>query len=158
MILDAQAALDYVVNHDKLKGGKIILYGQSIGGAVAIATAMRNQGKVDALILENTFTSLKDTIKAVFGPYLSIIRFFCTQKWNSIEAIEKIDTIPILFLSGKKDELIPPAHMKALYAAVKESKQLNQFVEFDEGTHNDTCIQPGYFDAIALFWKKVTFL
>lgn len=45
--------------------------------------------------------------------------------------------------------------MKALYKAVEEkSKQLHQFVEFADGTHNDTCIKPGYFEAISLFWKK----
>ena len=58
MKLDAQAALDYVVSHDRLKGGKIIVYGQSIGGAVAIDITARNQGKIDALIIENTFLSM----------------------------------------------------------------------------------------------------
>lgn len=41
--LDAQAALDYVYGHERLKGGKIIVYGQSIGGAVAIDVTSRNQ-------------------------------------------------------------------------------------------------------------------
>ncbi|KAJ3300492.1 hypothetical protein HDV03_002141 [Kappamyces sp. JEL0829] len=156
MLLDAQAALDYVVNHDRLKGGKVILFGQSIGGAVAIATAAKNQGKVDALIVENTFTTLKDTIRSVLGPYLGLVRYFCHQRWNSVETIKTIETIPILFLSGSKDELVPPQQMKLLYKAVKDSKQVNQFVEFQNGTHNDTCIQPGYMEAIALFWKKAS--
>ena len=47
--------------------------------------------------------------------------------------------------------------MKSLHKVVEvNSKQLIQFVEFQDGTHNDTCIQPGYFEAIALFWKKVS--
>ena len=47
--------------------------------------------------------------------------------------------------------------MKSLYEQVQvNSKQLNQFVELPDGTHNDTCIQPGYFEAIALFWKKAS--
>ena len=56
MKLDAQKALDYILEH-KL-GQKIIVYGQSIGGAVAIYTASRNQEKVSTLIIENTFLSL----------------------------------------------------------------------------------------------------
>lgn len=151
---DAQAALDFVTGHDQLKGGKIILYGQSIGGAVAIDIASRNQGKIDALIVENTFTTLKDTIQSVFG-HLGFIKYLCHQKWNSVEAIKKIDSIPILFLSGKRDELVKPWMMQELFrVAESSSKQIHQFEEFDDGSHNDTCIQAGYFEAIALFWKK----
>lgn len=58
MKLDAQAALDYVLEKDSLKGQKIFIFGQSIGGAVAIHLTATNQGKVDGLIIENTFLSL----------------------------------------------------------------------------------------------------
>ena len=112
--LDAQAALDYITGNEQLNGGKIILYGQSIGGAVAIHVASKNQGKIDALIIENTFTTLKETVQSVFGR-LGFLKYFChqvrlstdyihelisfVQKWNSLEAIKGIDSIPILFLS-----------------------------------------------------------
>ena len=75
---DSQAALDFVTGHEQLKGGKILVYGQSIGGAVAIHVASKNQGKIDALILENTFTTLKETIQSVFGR-LGFIKYFCHQ-------------------------------------------------------------------------------
>jgi pimeloyl-ACP methyl ester carboxylesterase len=58
--LDAQKALDYILEH-KL-GQRIIVYGQSIGGAVAIDTTNRNQDKIAALIVENTFLSLVNSI------------------------------------------------------------------------------------------------
>jgi fermentation-respiration switch protein FrsA (DUF1100 family) len=56
MKLDGQAALDFCRTHPTLKNTKIVIYGQSIGGAVAIYVASRNQ--VDGLILENTFLSI----------------------------------------------------------------------------------------------------
>lgn len=62
--VDAQTALDYLRNQKETQGGGIIVYGQSLGGAVAIQLVARNQEPTDikAIILENTFTSLRDMI------------------------------------------------------------------------------------------------
>ena len=62
--VDAQTALDYLRNQKETQGGDIIVYGQSLGGAVAIQLVVRNQEPTDikALILENTFTSIRDMI------------------------------------------------------------------------------------------------
>lgn len=62
--IDAQAALDYLRHQKETEGGKIIVYGQSLGGAVAIQLVAKNQevGDILALVLENTFTSIKDMI------------------------------------------------------------------------------------------------
>jgi fermentation-respiration switch protein FrsA (DUF1100 family) len=61
--IDAQTGLDIRQRHD-LRGTRIVIYGQSIGGAVAIGLAARNQkqGDVAGIVLENTFTSIKKLI------------------------------------------------------------------------------------------------
>jgi len=58
LMIDAQTGLDYIRQRSELRGSRIVLYGQSIGGAVAIALAARNlkQGDISGIILENTFT------------------------------------------------------------------------------------------------------
>ena len=55
---DAQTALDYLLKHEKIDSERIILYGQSIGGAVAIDLAARNLDRIAGVIVENTFESL----------------------------------------------------------------------------------------------------
>jgi len=62
--IDAQTALDYIRNQKETEGGKIIVYGQSLGGAVAIQLVAKNQedGDIVAMILENTFTSIREMI------------------------------------------------------------------------------------------------
>lgn len=62
--IDAQTALDYVRQHNDTKGNNIVVYGQSLGGAVAADLVAKNQGAKDikGLILENTFASLKKVI------------------------------------------------------------------------------------------------
>lgn len=64
LMIDAQTALDYIRNHNSTQGGKIIVYGQSLGGAVAIQLVAKNQKAEDisGLILENTFTSMRKLI------------------------------------------------------------------------------------------------
>lgn len=64
LMIDAQTALDYIRQQKDTQGGKIIVYGQSLGGAVAIQLVAKNQEDKDivGLILENTFTSIRKLI------------------------------------------------------------------------------------------------
>ena len=64
LVIDAQTGLDWIRNGRETKGNRILVYGQSLGGAVAIQLVDRNQeaGDVAGLVLENTFTSIRDMI------------------------------------------------------------------------------------------------
>ncbi len=64
LLVDAQTGLDYIRQQAETQSGKIIVYGQSLGGAVAIQLVAKNQeaGDVLGLILENTFTSIRKLI------------------------------------------------------------------------------------------------
>ncbi|KAF9579698.1 hypothetical protein BGW38_003941 [Lunasporangiospora selenospora] len=151
--IDAQAALDFVKKHPVIGETKLVAYGQSIGGAVAIDTVARNEDKFSGLIIENTFLSLPKVIPHVL-PMISRVAFLCHQIWNSEQMIQRITQLPILFLSGRKDELIPPAHMAELHRLTDTTGQV-VWKEFAEGTHNDTCLKPGYFEAIKSFLDGV---
>lgn len=62
--IDAQTGLDFLRSNDELKGKRIIVYGQSLGGAVGIDLVAKNQeqGDIAGLVLENTFTSIRKLI------------------------------------------------------------------------------------------------
>jgi len=130
----------------------IILYGQSLGGAVAIDLASRQPLEISALILENTFTSLPALIPNVL-PLLAPLSFLCHQKWESEQKIQRIPrTMPMLLLSGAKDEVVPKEHMQALQKLVYLRVT---FKEFPKGRHNDTCIQEGYWTTVVKFVKSL---
>lgn len=129
---------------------KLIVYGQSIGGAVAINLAHSNPQKIRILIVENTFLSIPSLIPSV-APILGPLRFLCTERWNSAALIPQVRQ-KCLFLSGSKDELIPSSHMSKLHQSARSSLH-KKFISFPNGMHNDTCIQPGYFEAIQDFLK-----
>ncbi|KAG1123262.1 hypothetical protein G6F42_010715 [Rhizopus arrhizus] len=127
--IDAQTMLEYIKQHPILKHTKLIAYGQSLGGSVAISLVSRNEDKFDALIIENTFLSVT---------------------WRSYKTIKYVHHVPILFLSSLKDELVPPGHMAKLYN-ISQTSGVKVWRDFENGTHNDTCMQSGFFESIAEF-------
>ena len=151
LTIDGQTALDYVRNHEELKKTKIVVYGQSLGGAVTVKLVQANQnaGDIAGVILENTFTSIRKLIPTVMPP-AKFIASWCHQRWSSDETIAKITNknIPFLFLSGLRDEIVPPVMMKTLFDACQTKKV---WKDFANGDHNSTVAEPGYFDAIWSF-------
>ena len=108
LTLDAHTALQYLRQRAETRSHKIIVYGQSLGGAVSIKLVAKNQeaGDVVGLILENTFLSMRKLIPSVIPPakYFAIL---CHQLWPSDAILPTINKIPILFLSGLQDEIVP---------------------------------------------------
>ncbi|ORY97135.1 Alpha/Beta hydrolase protein [Lobosporangium transversale] len=151
--IDAKTALNYIKGHPVLSETKLIAYGQSIGGAVSIDIVAKNQDQFSGLIIENTFLSLPKVIPHVL-PMISALSFLCHQIWNSEQMIQYISRLPVLFLSGKKDELVPPAHMMELHRLLDTTGEV-VWREFPNGTHNDTCLKPGYFEAIKAFLNNI---
>ncbi|KIJ49154.1 hypothetical protein M422DRAFT_28137 [Sphaerobolus stellatus SS14] len=160
--IDSQTALDYLISHpvlgpsDKGPGSKIILYGQSIGGAVAIDLAVRNPNTITAIILENTFLSIPRLIPSAI-PFLAPFTFLCHQVWNSEEEITKLPPdMALLMLSGSQDEIVPASHMKELWEiAQKSGRKKAIWIEFPEGQHNTTVMQHGYWRAVYTFIEAV---
>jgi abhydrolase domain-containing protein 13 len=97
--------LDWVLAKDNIDKSNLYLYGQSIGGAIAISLASRNPKTFKGLILENTFTQMSDVIPHVI-PALKYLTFLCHQKWTSIDDLKTLitenDDIKLLFMSGLK--------------------------------------------------------
>ncbi|KAF2759361.1 BEM46 family protein-like protein [Pseudovirgaria hyperparasitica] len=150
LTIDAQTGLDYIRERAELCNTKIIIYGQSLGGAVSIGLVARNleQKDIAGLILENTFLSMRKLIPSAFPParFLAIL---CHQIWPSDEMISRITDVPILFLSGEQDEIVPAYHMKQLYNLSRTKRRIMR--TFPNGTHNDTVAEPEYFQFIEDF-------
>ncbi|PFH45875.1 hypothetical protein AMATHDRAFT_70997 [Amanita thiersii Skay4041] len=165
---DAQAALDHVISQPQLAKYPVVAYGLSLGGAVAIDLTNRNPTKISALIVENTFTSLPDVVHG--WPLIGLFSVFCHQKWKSSARIGSIPPkLPILFLSGRLDQVVPPKHMELLFelallrghdpkAPAKPSNTsfvaLAAFEPFPWGSHADTWDQLGYSSIVTGFLDR----
>ncbi|KAF4493260.1 Bem46 [Fusarium agapanthi] len=148
--VDAQTGLNYLRQRAETRDHKLMVYGQSLGGAVAIKLVSKNQeaGDIAGLILENTFLSIRKLIPSVVPPakYLTLL---CHQVWPSESVLPNITKVPTLFISGLQDEIVPPKHMKQLYdlsaAPTKRWKPL------PGGDHNSSVLEEGYFEAMSDF-------
>jgi alpha-beta hydrolase superfamily lysophospholipase len=77
----------------------MIVFGQSLGGAVAVSLAHRYPELVSGVILENTFKSISSMVD-IMMPYLKTLKAYVLNiKWNSDEKIDQL-TMPLLFISG----------------------------------------------------------
>jgi fermentation-respiration switch protein FrsA (DUF1100 family) len=142
---DGRAAFDYALKLPEVDPRRIVLWGSSLGGAVAVDVA--TQRPAAALILESTFSSAKDVARTVY-PFLPA-RFFLRTKLNSIEKIQKVG-IPLLFIHGTNDWIIPIGLGRRLFGAAHDPKE---FYEIPGAGHNDTFFVGGteYLNRITWF-------
>jgi abhydrolase domain-containing protein 13 len=131
---DAAAALRYLATAGRadVDPNRIVVLGRSLGGAVGIWLAANFPEWCAALLVENAFTSVPDMVDVVL-PALKRVKWLSRNTWDNVKEIERV-TVPILFLSSSKDELVPPAHMRALHAAAVNSPQ-RRFVPFADAQH-----------------------
>jgi fermentation-respiration switch protein FrsA (DUF1100 family) len=139
---DARAYLRYLINSG-VRADHIVLFGHSLGTGVAVQ--MAGEFKVGGLILLSPYMSLPKAAQVHYpvfpAEYLTLDRF---------ENFKKIPNLhmPLLIAHGGRDNVIPPAQGKQLFALANEPKQF--FFLADRG-HNDMF---NGFDAASLDWLK----
>ncbi len=141
---DARAAWRYLSKEREFGQEEIILFGRSLGGAVAAKLAAEIQP--GGLILESTFSSAKDVANAVF-PILSRL-IFLRYDFDTAAHIRRV-ACPVLVLHSPDDEIIPFRLGEKVFQAANEPKS---FVKM-RGDHNSGILmsQPDYERALGAF-------
>ena len=146
IIGDADAAISLVSSLKETQQFPIIVYGQSIGAAIssyAVAHASYRH-KVDAIIIESSFSSYREIAKEKFAeiwltwPFQYPLSWFFSDRYKPIDAVPLLSPIPILFIYAKTDRIIPVHHGEYLYAAAIEPKE---FWLIENGQHIDIFFQ-----------------
>ena len=125
---DAVAAWQYVTEKKAIPPADIVLFGESLGGAIASWLAAREIPGV--LVLASAFTSVPD-MGAQLYPYLPIRRL-SRFEYNTLEHLKDV-TCPVFVAHSPQDEIVPFRQGQALYEAAHNPKQ---FVEL-QGGHNE---------------------
>jgi fermentation-respiration switch protein FrsA (DUF1100 family) len=144
---DGMAAYDFLVIQKNIPPERIVLFGRSLGAAVAIEIALKR--KVRALITESAFTSTKGMARTMllFMPF----SFFLPPHYNNLDKITRIN-VPKLIIHGEKDEIVPFSMGQKLYENAQAPKY---FYSIKNAGHNDTYVLggKGYFDTLTAFVK-----
>jgi hypothetical protein len=141
---DAEAAYRYLRDSLGIPPERIVLFGHSLGAAVAVELATRVPAA--GLVLDGALTSVVERAQELF-PYAPV-RWLAANRYPSIERIGSL-RLPKLFLHARDDEVVPIAHGRRLFEAAAPPKR---FVEL-RGTHGDAfdADSAEYYGAIGRF-------
>jgi len=183
-MMDAMATYSWLIDSirsqsvpAKFREDRILLFGRSIGGAVAIrlmADLLRESlAKGPAalpvpagLVLENTFTTLADMAVELF-PFLSFLRVLLRppivfDDWNSKDSMRYLtknhQQWSCCLFSGLQDQIVPPSQMRQLHGILTERRpRVLKYFCFPDGGHNDTPNRGGaeYWGSFMKFLAQV---
>lgn len=144
---DAGAAWRYLTEDRAIVSERIVLFGRSLGAAIAAQLASRTSPAT--LILESAFTSAPDI--AAHHYWYFPVRLLSRFDYDT-EAYAAQITCPLLVVHSPDDEIIPFEHGEAIFAAAKEPKTMLRIT----GSHNEGFLASGtvYVDGLRAFLKE----
>jgi hypothetical protein len=144
---EEEIVADALMAYDQLKrlgpaDGEIVVYGESLGTAVAVQVAANRHPA--GLVLESPFSSAVD-VGTYLYPYLPVFALL-RDRFDSVSHIRKVKA-PILMMHGEDDRVVPARFGKKLFAAAPDPKIA---VYFGGATHY-TLYEHGAFERVRTF-------
>ncbi|HAC65198.1 MAG TPA: phospholipase [Cyanothece sp. UBA12306] len=146
---DSQIAWNYLAEEREIRPQNIIIYGHSLGGAIAIDLAVRKP-QAGGIIAENTFTSIRQMIDYKSQFYqLFPIDLILHQRFDSLSKLRLLQ-IPLLLIHGTSDRTVPSFMSQRLFKLANVPKKLLLVPYAD---HNNVASVSGekYLDTIKQF-------
>ncbi len=149
LYLDAQAAYDDLVTMRRIDPKRLVLWGTSLGAAVAGDLA--TQRRVAGLILETPLPSVRALVRAYYG-WLPL-HWLLAARYDLLRRLPQVH-VPVLVIHGDRDRLIPLALGQRVYDAANPPKA---FYLIPGADHNDTYVVGGeaYFQRVLQFVEAV---
>lgn len=156
LVCDAAAALRFIAGHTLLNNKKVIVFGRSLGGAVAVAVASdpAYKSSIRAVILDNTFLSVSRVARRILPPLRFVpewaIDYFLASTWRTDRRIGTI-RVPTLFLASGLDSWLGSHQMQKLHQLSRACHKT--LVEFPSADHSNAYYvdTDRYFGAICSF-------
>lgn len=141
---DAQAVWRYLTDTRGIAASQIILFGESLGAAVATWLAARAEPGL--LVLTSTFTSVPELAAEIY-PFLPV-RWICRLQYDTLSLLPSVSS-PVFIAHSPQDEVVPFQHSQRLLQAAAGPKQFLPL----EGSHNIGFIfmQPSWIRALGAF-------
>jgi fermentation-respiration switch protein FrsA (DUF1100 family) len=145
---DGRAAYRWLTAERKTDPMRIVLFGRSLGGAVALELGLAVDHR--CLVLESTFLSVGELAAEIY-PWLPV-RMFLRSRFDNWERIARYRQ-PVLISHGLADELIPHHHAQELFELANEPKRL---LEVPGAGHEDLSQRGGqwYFQVMKEFLES----
>jgi fermentation-respiration switch protein FrsA (DUF1100 family) len=147
---DARAAYRHAVEEKGVAPKDLVLFGESLGAAIAVQMALDRPA--GALVLESPFTSIPEMARAAY-PFLPPIGPLIRTRYETIAKVQRL-TLPLLVLHGERDQIVPFAQGRRVFEAAGGSKR---FFAIPGAGHNDTYVSGGeaYWRALRDFFEAL---
>lgn len=147
---DGEAAYRYLVEVRGVAPARLVVFGRSLGAAVAIDLASRNP--CGPVIVESAFTSALALGQLHYGWLPGLLLRGMTQRFDSLSKVRRLRS-PVLFVHGQVDGIVPIEMGRQLYEASPEPKR---WYEITGAGHNDTVMVGGreYFRRLVSFARE----
>lgn len=136
--------------HTEFHSEKIILFGWSLGAAVAIQTALNTSDFVKGLILASPWWSLEAAAKAHYPDW--VVNLFLAERYESFSVAPLIN-MPVLIIHGSRDEIIPVEQGQRLGT---KFPHFFRMVEIPQAHHGDLLSFSRVWETIAEFISNIT--
>jgi fermentation-respiration switch protein FrsA (DUF1100 family) len=135
LAIDARAALAYLAGRPEVDPARLVYLGESLGAAVALRLAIERPPA--AVVLRSPFASLSEVARLHYPvPGVSLL---LRDRYDSAAIAGRL-TAPLLVVAGGRDQIVPAAHSRRLFAAAPEPKQM---VVLEGVDHNDHELNAG---------------
>ena len=132
MQLDIDAALAALLARPDVDARHIVLFGQSLGGALAIHYGARgaHRGAVRAVVAESAFAdyrtiaSEKLAASVLTWPFQWLPALVVDNDYSPLASIGAVSPLPLLLIHGEADAIVPPHHAQRLYETARQPKEL----------------------------------
>jgi fermentation-respiration switch protein FrsA (DUF1100 family) len=119
---DGVAALRYLKSRPDIDQNKIIVLGQSLGGAIALRVVGNNHFPgIVGMVTDSAFSSYPEVASDHFGV---VAWLFIPEGDSPAEDAAKISPVPLLIIHGTADTVVPYYHSQRIYAAAGEPKEI----------------------------------
>ena len=129
---DMDAALGAVLARNDVDPDRVVVFGQSLGGAIAIHNVAHSPHRrhIRALVVESAFASYREIAREKLAsfwltwPLQWPLSWTVSDAYNPSAAVASISPIPLLIIHGDRDLIVPPHHGQELYDLAREPKQI----------------------------------
>jgi hypothetical protein len=129
---DIESAMQTLLARADVDRARIVVFGQSLGGALAIYNVAHSPYReyVRALIVESAFTSFRGIAREKLAdfwltwPLQYPLSWTVSDDYSPLPVVDRISPIPLLIMHGDRDVIVPLRHGEQLYAAAREPKAL----------------------------------
>jgi uncharacterized protein len=130
--LDIDAAMRTLLARPDVDPQRIIVFGQSLGAALAVHYVAHSpyRASVRLVILDSPFSDYRLIAREKMAgffltwPFQWLPRMTVNNDFSPVDSIEALSPIPVLFIHGEQDLIVPPHHSRRLYERAREPKQL----------------------------------